>query len=70
VPWADQEVRITEQPLIKQIPQRWYTRPVLFVVDLNRALHFDLDMSGFDRAWHEGDGAGKVCRVNRGGGSE
>jgi catechol 2,3-dioxygenase-like lactoylglutathione lyase family enzyme len=44
----------------------WYTRPVLFVADVNRALHFYVDMLGFEKRWHEGDGAGKVCQVNRG----
>ena len=49
-----------------QIVQRWYTRPVLFVADVNRALHFYIDMLGFEKRWHEGGGAGKVCQVNRG----
>jgi catechol 2,3-dioxygenase-like lactoylglutathione lyase family enzyme len=42
-------------------------RPVLFVADLNRALHFYVDLLGFEKRWHEGDGAGKVCQVDRGG---
>jgi catechol 2,3-dioxygenase-like lactoylglutathione lyase family enzyme len=46
---------------------RWYTRPVLFVADVNRALRFYIDMLGFKKDWHEGDGAGKVCQVNRDG---
>lgn len=45
----------------------WYTRPVLFVADVNRAARFYIDMLGFEKRWHEGDGAGKVCQVNRGG---
>ena len=45
---------------------RWYTRPVLFVADVQRALHFYLDLLGFVKSWHEGDGAGKVCQINRG----
>ena len=49
-----------------QTIHRWYTRPVLFVADVNRALRFYIDMLGFDKSWHEGDGAGKVCQVNRG----
>lgn len=49
-----------------QIVQRWYTRPVLFVADVNRALHFYVEKLGFEKHWHEGDGAGKVCQVNRG----
>lgn len=44
----------------------WYTRPVLFVADVNRALRFYVDRLGFEKRWHEGDGAGKVCQVNRG----
>ena len=49
-----------------QVVHRWYTRPVLFVADVNRALRFYIDMLGFEKRWHEGDGAGKVCQVNRG----
>ncbi|SHL72010.1 Glyoxalase/Bleomycin resistance protein/Dioxygenase superfamily protein [Rhodanobacter sp. OK091] len=44
---------------------RWYTRPVLFVSDLNRALHFYIETLGFEKAWHEGDGQGKVCQIDR-----
>ncbi len=40
-------------------------RPVLFVADLNRALRFYIDMLGFEKAWHSGDGTGTVCQVNR-----
>jgi catechol 2,3-dioxygenase-like lactoylglutathione lyase family enzyme len=47
------------------IVHRWYTRPVLFVTDVNRALHFYVNLLGFEKQWHEGDGAGKVCQVNR-----
>lgn len=45
---------------------RWYTRPVLFVSDVNRALRFYVDMLGFEKQWHEGDGAGGVCQLSRG----
>lgn len=45
---------------------RWYARPVLFVADVHRALHFYVDRLGFEKGWHDGDGAGKVCQVNRG----
>ena len=55
-----------EQAVPNQIVQRWYARPVFFVADLNRALHFYIDMLGFEKRWHEGDGAGTVCQVNRG----
>lgn len=57
---------MTEQPLQEQIAHRWYTRPVLFVADITRALRFYIDLLGFEKAWHEGDGAGKVCQVHRG----
>jgi catechol 2,3-dioxygenase-like lactoylglutathione lyase family enzyme len=45
--------------------QRWYARPVFFVSDLSRSLHFYVDRLGFAKQWHEGDGAGTVCQVNR-----
>jgi catechol 2,3-dioxygenase-like lactoylglutathione lyase family enzyme len=44
----------------------WYARPVLFVADVHRAIHFYVDMLGFWKKWHEGDGEGTVCQVNRG----
>jgi catechol 2,3-dioxygenase-like lactoylglutathione lyase family enzyme len=49
-----------------QVAHRWYTRPVLFVADVNRALEFYVNMLGFEKRWHEGDGAGHVCQVDRG----
>ncbi len=57
---------MTEQAVRSQIVHRWYARPVLFVADVNRALRFYVDMLGFEKGWHEGDGAGKVCQVNHG----
>jgi len=57
---------MTEQAVRNQIVHRWYARPVLFVADVNRALRFYIDMLGFEKRCHEGDGAGKVCQVNRG----
>jgi len=33
---------------------------------VNRAVRFYVDMLGFWKKWHEGDGAGTVCQVNRG----
>ena len=56
---------MVEQAVRSKIVHRWYTRPVLFVADVNRALRFYIDMLGFEKRWHEGDGAGKVCQVNR-----
>ena len=57
---------MTEQAVRVQNVHRWYARPVLFVSDVNRALRFYIDMLGFEKRWHEGDGAGTVCQVNRG----
>ena len=57
---------MTEQAVKTQIVHGWYTRPVLFVADVNRAARFYMDMLGFEKRWHEGDGVGKVCQVNRG----
>jgi catechol 2,3-dioxygenase-like lactoylglutathione lyase family enzyme len=57
---------MTEQAVRSHIVHRWYARPVLFVADLDRALRFYIDMLGFEKRWHEGDGAGKVCQVDRG----
>lgn len=45
---------------------RWYARPVIFVADVERSLHFYVDLLGFEKRWHEGEGAGKVCQVDRG----
>jgi catechol 2,3-dioxygenase-like lactoylglutathione lyase family enzyme len=58
---------MTKTAVREQITHRWYTRPVLFVADVNRALRFYIDMLGFEKSWHEGDGAGGVCQVNRAG---
>ncbi len=53
------------EPTVK--PQTgWYARPVFFVADVNRAIRFYVDRLGFWKKWHEGDGAGTVCQVNRG----
>jgi catechol 2,3-dioxygenase-like lactoylglutathione lyase family enzyme len=45
--------------------QRWYARPVFFVTDLIQSLHFYVDLLGFKKAWHEAEGTGTVCQVNR-----
>ena len=63
---ADEEGSMTEQAASSPTVHRWYTRPVLFVADVNRAIRFYIDMLGFEKRWHEGDGAGTVCQVNRG----
>lgn len=44
---------------------RWYPRPVFFVADLARALHFYEKLLGFSKKWHEADGEGTVCQVDR-----
>jgi catechol 2,3-dioxygenase-like lactoylglutathione lyase family enzyme len=44
---------------------RWYSRPVLFVADLQRALAFYLDSLGFRKDWHADEGKGTVCQVSR-----
>jgi catechol 2,3-dioxygenase-like lactoylglutathione lyase family enzyme len=49
-----------------QTAYRWYTRPVFFVADINRAAHFYTDILGFEKAWHSKDGLGSVCQVNHG----
>jgi catechol 2,3-dioxygenase-like lactoylglutathione lyase family enzyme len=45
----------------------WYARPVFFVADLERAERFYVDRLGFAKKWHEADGAGTVCQVERDG---
>ena len=57
---------MTEQAVTPQSAHRWYARPVFFVADVDRALRFYVDMLGFEKSWHTGDGTGGVCQVNRG----
>ena len=57
---------MTEPAVTSQVVHKWYARPVFYVADVNRALRFYIDMLGFEKAWHEGDGAGTVCQVNHG----
>lgn len=45
----------------------WYMRPVFFVSDISRAIEFYVDKLGFIKKWHEADGEGTVCQVDRGG---
>ena len=56
---------MTEQSSEEHTTQRWYVRSVFFVADIQRAISFYVDLLGFEKAWHEGDGAGTVCQVNR-----
>ena len=62
----DVNTPMTAHSVTRQLDHRWYTRPVLFVTDVNRALHFYVDLLGFEKRWHEGDGAGTVCQVDHG----
>ena len=57
---------MAESSASNQTTHRWYTRPVFFVADVNRAARFYVDALGFEKGWHEGDGAGTVCQVNHG----
>ncbi len=54
------------QPVSNPTGHRWYTRPVLFVADINRSTRFYIEVLGFEKGWHEGDGTGTVCQVNHG----
>ena len=45
---------------------RWYARPVFFVADIQAAIRFYVDFLGFEKRWHEADGTGTVCQVDRG----
>jgi catechol 2,3-dioxygenase-like lactoylglutathione lyase family enzyme len=56
---------MTDQTPQERNTHRWYSRPVLFVADMGRALRFYMDLLGFEKAWHEGDGKGTVCQVHR-----
>jgi catechol 2,3-dioxygenase-like lactoylglutathione lyase family enzyme len=47
------------------IIHKWYQRPVFFVEDIHRAASFYIDKLGFTKKWHEADGAGTVCQVDR-----
>ena len=43
----------------------WYARPVFYVADVGRAARFYIDVLGFTKKWHSGDGSGTVCQVDR-----
>jgi catechol 2,3-dioxygenase-like lactoylglutathione lyase family enzyme len=51
--------------MMERVHHRWYPRPVFFVADLSRSLRFYLDQLGFTKKWHEANGAGTVCQVDR-----
>lgn len=56
-----------EQRSGEAISHEWYVRPVLFVSDVQRALDFYVGKLGFEKKWHEADGKGTVCQVDRAG---
>lgn len=41
--------------------------PRPFVADIGRSIRFYTEGLGFQEAWHEADGKGTVCQVDRGG---
>ena len=45
----------------------WYLRTVFFVSDIQRTIDFYVGKLGFVKKWHEADGKGTVCQVDRGG---
>lgn len=53
-------------PVKERIAHRWYARPVFYVSDVQAALRFYVDQLGFQKKWHEADGQGTVCQVDRG----
>jgi catechol 2,3-dioxygenase-like lactoylglutathione lyase family enzyme len=55
-----------QSPVGERIAHRWYARPVFFVTDVQAALRFYADRLGFEKQWHEANGAGTVCQVHRG----
>jgi uncharacterized glyoxalase superfamily protein PhnB len=57
---------MTDSTVNQQTSHRWYARPVFFVSDVQGALRFYIDMLGFVKKWHEADGKGTVCQVDRG----
>ena len=58
---------MTEQPANESVTHQWYARPVFFVTNVQHALDFYVGKLGFAKRWHEGDGTGGVCQVNRAG---
>jgi catechol 2,3-dioxygenase-like lactoylglutathione lyase family enzyme len=56
---------LAEPAVSNRAIHKWYPRPVFFVADVQRSLRFYLDMLGFEKKWHEADGKGTVCQVNR-----
>lgn len=57
----------TEKTNTKVEEHVWYMRPVFFVSDIQSAIGFYVNKLGFVKKWHEADGKGTVCQVDRGG---
>jgi len=55
------------EPTNEETNQVWYMRPVFFVSDIRHAVKFYVGKLGFTKKWHEADGEGTVCQVDRGG---
>jgi catechol 2,3-dioxygenase-like lactoylglutathione lyase family enzyme len=50
----------------EEIVGRWYSRPVLFVSDIDRSTEFYVNRLGFTEAWrHVDDGQALVAQVDR-----
>ena len=58
---------MNESTVTNAFSEQWYMRPVVFVSDVQRALAFYVGQLGFTKRWHEADGKGTVCQVDRGG---
>jgi catechol 2,3-dioxygenase-like lactoylglutathione lyase family enzyme len=48
-----------------KVVHKWYARPVFVVADVNRSIQFYVEQLGFKKHWHEAEGKGTVCQVNR-----
>jgi catechol 2,3-dioxygenase-like lactoylglutathione lyase family enzyme len=58
---------MSQQAMAEATTHVWYARPVFFVTDIRRAIDFYVDKLGFVKKWHEAEGKGTVCQVDRGG---
>lgn len=57
----------TKESNKEAIEHVWYMRPVFFVSNIQDSIKFYVDKLGFVKKWHEADGKGTVCQVDRGG---
>jgi catechol 2,3-dioxygenase-like lactoylglutathione lyase family enzyme len=62
-----QKLSIMQSSIKEETDHTWYMRPVFFVTDIQRAVGFYVNKLGFTKKWHEEDGKGTVCQVDRGG---